>query len=104
MSTPGGGRIADPARSAFKELDGAITRILKEYEKLNSRVRDTEGRTRDVEELLRRFTKGEVDAGGLQQDLARLESQNEDLRSRVEEGRAGVKRILDRIRFLEEHR
>ena len=104
MSTPGAGRIADPARTALKELDGAVNRLLEEYSGLASRVRDTEGRTRDVEELLRRFTKGDIDVGGLQETLARLEEENEDLRRRVSQGKAGVQRILDRIRFLEEHR
>jgi hypothetical protein len=104
VSTPGGGRISDPARTALKELDSAVNRVLEEYSGLAARVRDTEGRTRDVEELLRRFTKGDIDVGGLQETLARLEEENQDLRQRVAEGRAGVQRILDRIRFLEEHR
>ena len=72
MSTPGAGRIADPARTALKELDSAVNRLLEEYSGLADRVRDTEGRTRDVEELLRRFTKGDIDVGGLQETLARL--------------------------------
>ncbi len=104
MSTPGAGRIADPARAALKELDEAVGRMLEEYGDLSARVQDTEDRTRDVEELLRRFTKGDVDVGGLQERLALLETENEDLRARVDDGRAGVQRILDRIRFLEEHR
>lgn len=104
MSTSGAGSIADPARTALKDLDSAVSRVLEEYSSLAARVQDTEGRTRDVEELLRRFTKGDIDVGGLQETLARLEEENEDLRRRVSEGRAGVQRILDRIRFLEEHR
>jgi hypothetical protein len=88
----------------LKELDEAVGRMLEEYGDLSARVQDTEDRTRDVEELLRRFTKGHVAVGGLQERLALLETENEDLRARVDDGRAGVQRILDRIRFLEEHR
>ena len=48
MSTPGAGRIADPARAALKELDEAVGRMLEEYGDLSARVRDTEDRTRDL--------------------------------------------------------
>jgi hypothetical protein len=36
--------------------------------------------------------------------LQRLEEENADLRSRVERGRAGVDRLLAKVRFLENQR
>lgn len=103
MSRPAEGRLANPARQALKDLDGAVDRMLQEVEELRAQVQESERRTRDVEELLRRFTKGDVDPGALQGRLALIQEENEDLKDRLQKGREGIGRILDRIRFLEEH-
>ena len=45
-----------------------------------------------------------AEAGRLLSRLKALESENEDLHARLEQGREGVERVLARIRFLEEQR
>ena len=103
MSKSEDAKTVDPARRALADLDGAVGRILTELEVLRGRLKESEKRTGDVEELLRRFTKGDVDPGSLQGSVEQLRSENSELRERIEQGRAGVEKILARIRFLEEH-
>lgn len=91
-------------RQALARLESSVTRILEEVARLRSRAREAEDRVKDLEGLLRRFTKGDVDPASLQARLAQLESENEDLRERIHEGRAGVERLLSRVRFLEDQR
>jgi predicted RNase H-like nuclease (RuvC/YqgF family) len=91
-------------RQALARLESSVTRILEETARLRSRGREAEDRVKDLEALLRRFTKGEVDPASLQSRLVHLESENRDLRERIQEGRAGVERLLSRIRFLEDQR
>jgi predicted RNase H-like nuclease (RuvC/YqgF family) len=91
-------------RQALARLESSVTRILEEAARLRSRAREAEDRVTDLEALLRRFTKGEVDPASLQRRLVHLESENQDLRERIEEGRAGVERLLSRIRFLQDQR
>ena len=103
MSKSEDAKTVDPARRALTDLDGAVGNILTEMEVLRARVKESEKRTKDVEELLRRFTKGEVDPGSLQGRVEQLRVENAELRERIDQGRAGVEKILARIRFLEEH-
>jgi hypothetical protein len=55
----------------------------------------------ELEELLRRFTAHEVEPGDTVSRLRELEAENADLRSRVDQARAGVERLLAKVRFLE---
>ncbi len=50
---------------------------------------------------MQRFTGDEQEAEELMRRLRSLEKENEDLRGRLERGRAGVERMIARIRFLE---
>lgn len=91
-------------RQALARLESSVTRILEEAARLRSRSREAEARVRDLEALLRRFTKGEEDPAMLQGRLTRLEAQNDDLTTRIQGGRECVERLLSRIRFLEDQR
>jgi chromosome segregation ATPase len=57
---------------------------------------------RRMEEILRKFSGGEEDPASLAARLQELEAANRDLLERLSKGRAGVERLLARIRFLEE--
>jgi predicted nuclease with TOPRIM domain len=59
---------------------------------------------RELEKLLKRFTKGDADPAGLQERVSSLEAESTELRRRLSEGREGVDRLLSRLRFLEEQR
>jgi hypothetical protein len=60
-----------------------------------------EEKSEELEELLKRFTGHEVAPSDMVSRLRALEEENEDLRSRLEQGREGVERLLAKIRFLE---
>ncbi len=102
MSTSGDDRAEGVEREAFERLDGAVSELLAELERLRLRTRRAEARVRDVEALLRRFTRGEEDPARLQIRIREVREENEALRARIREGREGVDRLLARIRFIEE--
>lgn len=97
-------RAEDPAREGLARLEAAVGHLIEERVRMGLRARAAEARVRDLEALLRRFTRGESDPVSLQRRLAEVEAERDELRGRVEEGRAGVERLLSRIRFLEEQR
>jgi predicted RNase H-like nuclease (RuvC/YqgF family) len=97
-------RAEDPAREALARLEAAVGRLIDERVRLGLRTRTAEARVRDLEALLRRFTRGDSDPVSLQRRLAEVEAERDELRGRVQEGREGVERLLSRIRFLEEQR
>lgn len=100
MSNP----VADdvqPDSAAFDALEHAIDDVLDRLTWLHERAALAEEKGEDLQELLHRFTGSEVDAAQMISRLRLLESENADLRSRVEQGRAGIDRLLAKIRFLE---
>lgn len=88
-------------KAAFARLERAVGRLLDRLEATTMRAEAAEARGTELATLVERFTGNEEDAGELVDRLKRLEAQNEDLRSRLEQGRDGVDRMLARIRFLE---
>ena len=96
-----GGNGAKPERAALDALEDAIGDVLDRITWLHERVALSQERSEELEELLRRFTTHEVDPGQIVSRLRHLEEENADLRSRIEQGRAGIDRMLARIRFLE---
>lgn len=91
-------------RQALSRLERAVGELLDEVEGLRGRSSRNEVRVRDLESLLRRFTKGEDDPARLLARVAELEEENDVLKDRIREGREGVERLLARIRFLEDQR
>ncbi|TVP74496.1 MAG: hypothetical protein EA352_10675 [Gemmatimonadales bacterium] len=100
MSTSGEAERQE--REALSLLERAVGRLLAEMEAHEVRTRRAEARVRDVEALLRRFTRGDADPARLQERVGELEEENQELRRRLDEGRESVDRLLARIRFLEE--
>jgi predicted nuclease with TOPRIM domain len=93
-----------PERVAFKALDAAVGRLIHELATAKDRAADAESETTELQELLRRFTGDEAEAGRLLTRIRNLEGENSDLRERLERGRQGVDRLLARLKFLEEQR
>jgi len=89
---------------AFDRLEEAAAQLVDTVEELRTRVQAAEEKNAELSELVRRFTGDEAEADRLLSRLTSLQDQNEDLRSRMDEGRDGVDRLLARIRFLEEQR
>ncbi len=91
-------------RQALSRLERAVDELLEEVEGLRGLSARHEVRVRDLEALLRRFTKGDDDPARLLAQVAELEEENDLLKGRIQEGREGVERLLARIRFLEDQR
>lgn len=89
---------------SFRRLEDGVDRLLMKLEAMERELLDAEGRAREAEELVQRFTGDEAAAGRLLSRLRALEEENELLRSRLADGRDAVERLLARIRFLEDQR
>jgi len=90
-----------PEKAAFKALEGAVGHILDRLADMTTRTEAAEAKGAELSELVKRFTGDDAEAGRMLTRLKRLEDENTDLRRRVEQGRAGVERMIARIRFLE---
>lgn len=99
MSTSEG----DSGIAGFSALESAVERLLDRVGELEDAVRKTNRRRQEVETLLERMTTGEENPARMSEQIRVLESENEDLRRRLDEGRAGVDRLLARVRYLEEN-
>jgi regulator of replication initiation timing len=90
------------ADQAVERLEDAVNAALDRVGQLQDemvRMR-TEGQA--LEGLLKGVTSGKEGPRELIEKLSILEEENSDLRSRLDEGRAGVERLLARVKFLEE--
>ena len=103
MSKPGdnGG---GPAEAAFAALEGAVGEALKRLAIATKRAEAAEKKSAELNQLMSRFTNSPAEAGEVLTRLKRLESENTELNRRLKEGRAGVERMLAKIRFLESQR
>lgn len=97
-------KAAQSERAVLKNLEGVVNEVLERLGSLHQRATGAEAKNSDMEELLRRFTGDEAEAGRMLSRLKTLEAENVDLRKRLEKGREGVERLLAKIRFLEEQR
>ena len=91
-------------RTALTELEGAVSGLLDRLAAVSARAEDAEGKSEELEELVKRFTGDGAEAGRMLSRLKGLEEENQDLRSRLETGRDGVDKVLAKIKFLEEQR
>lgn len=97
MSQLGDDREAD----GFARLEDAVGELLDRLAETRVRAHAAEQKNSELAELVQRFTGDEQEAEELMTRLRTLETENEDLRSRLERGREGVERMIARIRFLE---
>jgi hypothetical protein len=103
VSKPGdnGTRGAGPELEAFTTLERSVAAALDRLERVTERLTAAEARSAELEQVVVRFTGDPKQAGQLLSRLDRLESDNRDLRQRLDQGREGVERLLAKIRFLE---
>jgi hypothetical protein len=100
VSNPAGNG-APRDRQPLDELERAVGDMLDRLAWMNERMSLAEEKSEELEELLRRFTAHEVEPGDMVSRLRTLEAENADLRSRMDQARAGVERLLAKVRFLE---
>ena len=87
---------------AVERLERAVTAALEQVEQLKGEVARTHAQGEALEGLLKGVTSGEEGPRELIEKLNILEEENRDLRNRLDQGRAGVDRLLARVKFLEE--
>jgi len=87
---------------AFPRLEEAVDAAVSRVEELRTRLVESQGQGKDMEELLRKFTGEGEDPATILGRLRALEGENEELLQRLRQGKEGVERLLARIRFLEE--
>ena len=87
---------------AFNDLERAVSRLLDELEA----SRDRESGARKQLRETQKSVKGLENVGGTEvlERLRLLETENDDLKSRLSDGREIGKRLKAKIRFLEERR
>ena len=101
-NTGGSGERSD--RAALTELESAVGGLLDRLADVSTRAEEAEGKSEELEELVKRFTGDDAEAGRMLTRLDGLEEENQDLRGRLKRGRAGVDKLLAKFRFLEEQR
>jgi phage shock protein A len=99
-----GGSAERPDAVALVALERAIEGALARLKEVSTRADAAEARVAELQRVVDRFTGDPADAERLVEQFARLEDENADLGTRVAEGRAGVERLLAKIRFLENQR
>ncbi len=87
---------------AFRELEGAVARVLAELDQLRRQAGESQLRSGELETLLDSFRAGDESPADMKARLNRLEAENRDLHERIGRGREAVERLLARIRFLED--
>jgi predicted RNase H-like nuclease (RuvC/YqgF family) len=87
---------------AIERLESAVNAALEQVERLAGEVVRMQTQGEALEGLLKGVTSGAEGPRELIAKLNILEEENHDLRSRLDEGRAGVERLLARVKFLEE--
>lgn len=90
-----------PEKQAFDALERAVNQLLGHLEDMEDRLSASEARSSELGEVVQRFTGEEGEADRILTRLHTLEEENADLRSRLQQGREGVDRLLAKIRFLE---
>jgi hypothetical protein len=81
-----------------------VGRALQRIRELETRLAEAERRATDLDQVLFDVSGGEVQPTLFVDRLRALELENDDLRERLAQGRAGIERLLAKIRFLEEQR
>ena len=102
MSNRGSERPADSLLPGMDSLAEAIDLAVGEVRAARDRAGEAEESAERSAAMLRQFVEGNEDPGVLSRRVQALEAENEDLRSRIERGRAGIDRILASIRFMED--
>ena len=88
----------------WQRLEGAIRRLLSEFEALQQRCQQAEERVRSLETAMRNNSTpaGDLDPVALANRVHLLEQENRFLAKRLDRARESVKRITARLQFLEE--
>ena len=99
-----GGNGEQTDRVALAALESAVGGLLDRLSDVSARAEEAEGKSEELEALVKRFTGDDAEAGRMLTRMKGLKGENQDLLGRLKKGRASVERLLAKIRFLEEQR
>jgi len=88
----------------MKRLNAAVKGALDEIDRLRAELAQARRQNAEMEDILKGITSGERSPAQMMLELDRAQTQNTDMRERLEQGRDAVERLLAKIRFLEEQR
>ena len=88
----------------WKDLELSVRRLLDRHEEYRQRALQAERRVRELQSSLEAVSRGELDPDAMAHEIERLRNRNLELDARLEEARAVVHRLRDRLGFLQEDR
>ena len=88
----------------IEALEAAVRSLIAEIREARQSEADARTRADRSDELLRQFVDGRQDPGALSRRVEEVETENAELRRRIERGRERIDQILASIRFLEDRR
>ena len=97
-------RGANKPRVALDALEKAVAAALSEIQSLKDQLASSQAKNATAEAVLQKSTQNEGASLDLMDHLGVLQTENDDFRARLEQGREAVDRLLAKIRFLEEQR
>lgn len=102
--TSNGADVTPRLPGEWADLELAVRRLLDEHDALRVQLARTEARCAELEGALQSYATGVVDPVDVQKRADLLERENRDLRTRLDQARERVARVMDRLRFAEESR
>jgi len=88
----------------WDRLELSVRRLLDDYDRWRRRARAAEQRVETLEATLRDVAAGAIDPAEMSRRIEALQAENRDLRERLDQARERVRRLVERLRFLEEDR
>lgn len=102
MSNPERGRRTRDASEPFARLESAVRRLIRRSAELRAELRSARERNRELMELLAPIAKGEASPESVVERLRAAEDGRRELEARLERGRELVRKMMARMRFLED--
>ncbi|MEJ2217989.1 MAG: hypothetical protein P8099_15380 [Gemmatimonadota bacterium] len=102
-----GGAARRSERSLPKEVDGlelSVRRLMDRYDVWRRRAHAAERKVEELQSKVKRLSSGSPDPLKLQQRTDALQAENEDLRRRMGEAHARIRKMVERFEFLREER
>lgn len=88
----------------FDELARSVLLLLERYDELGVRAAEAEARVEELESAMRDLSSGTLDPVAMSARLDELETENQDLRRRMDEARERVRKVMARFDFIREGR
>ena len=102
MSNDAPDRTNGPLPDDFVRLESSVRDLLDRLAGYRARARTAEEKNAELEKTLRDMSSGALDPMKLRTRLRQLESENEELRSRMVAAQDRIRRLVARFDFLRE--